>query len=122
MRGEITEARGDAKESEWVVQALRDALDGAGPDYAEPLSPGTAGMAVSTVPEGGVPSHGVLCMWPKCFARDTSRYGVTDPGELLRTDWRERPRDEDAVGLALCPKHANLLAGLIFKRHAPAAA
>jgi hypothetical protein len=55
-------------------------------------------------------------MWSGCWARDTARYGVTDPAELARTDYRDRARDENAVGHTLCPAHAARLGGLIYRR------
>lgn len=63
----------------------------------------------------GIPAPGAVCMWPACFSRDCDRYGVTDPAELDRTDYREQRRDDDKSGLALCKPHAAILEGRVYQ-------
>lgn len=116
MREAMRGARGETAEAEYVVQALRAALG----TMAEPggwHAPGAGAVSLPVtheVPPGGIGSAGVACAWSACWARDTRRYGVTDPAELRRGDYAVRPRDEESCGIPLCPAHAARLAGFRF--------
>ena len=114
----IDGARGEESRTAWVLAAAELALSAEASAEPPPLAaaPTAAPRSIGT----GIPSPGVACAWGACWARDTSRYGVTDPAELTRGGYRERPRDENKVGIVLCPAHAALLEGREYR--SPAAA
>lgn len=116
--GVIDELRGEQTRSGWILDLITQELDGPaehGPRETRLSAPATLPVTHGAQP-GGIPSPGVACAWPTCWVRETSRYGVTSPAELLRTDYRDRPRDEEACGLVLCPAHSGRLAGFRFVR------
>jgi hypothetical protein len=41
---------------------------------------------------------------------------VTDPAELTRGGYRDRPRDPEKCGITLCPAHSAKLNGFRFVR------
>jgi hypothetical protein len=53
-------------------------------------------------------------MWARCQSRDTDRYGVTDPSELHRQDYRDQARNEETAGHVLCKRHAARLEGCTY--------
>jgi hypothetical protein len=112
VAAQVDEIRGGQSRADWLR-----ALVGAAVEPATVTPEPVPGGAVAAAEP--VPCPGVLCMWARCGARDTSRYGVADPGVLARSDYRLRPRDEDEAGHALCPAHAALLSGLIYRRPVP---
>jgi hypothetical protein len=112
----IDEARGEQSRSAWFLELAEAELDDSGPDQPAVGSPITGLPVTSDIAPGGVASPGVACSWPECWARDTRRYGATDPGELTRGGYRECPRDAEKCGLALCPAHAARLDGFRFVR------
>ena len=116
----IDEACGSETRTAWLLGLAESELDGSGPDDGG-LEAVAAGMAVThEVPPGGIPSPGVACSWPECWQRDSSRYGVFDPSELTRGNYRERARDPELCGLTLCPAHAARLDGFRYVRaHQP---
>jgi len=115
----IDEARGGQSRSGWLLDLAERELAGDGrPDDGRASA--AALPAAREVPAAGIPSPGVACSWPSCWARDTARYGVTDPAELYRTDFRDRPRDPERCGVTFCPAHAARLSGFRYVRpHAP---
>jgi hypothetical protein len=116
MRETMRQARGEVSESEFVTAAITAALDDAGPDQLVDIGLMPGLPVTSEIQPGGIASPGVACSWPECWARDTRRYGATDPGELTRGGYRECPRDAEKCGLALCPAHAARLDGFRFVR------
>ena len=92
----VDEAAGDGTRTAWILAAVQDALEGAGPgDYpAGPVFP-AAGQLVA-----GEPSPGALCMGAGCWQRDTSRYGLRS--------------------LPLCPACAAALTGAEYRKPQPA--
>jgi hypothetical protein len=97
----IDQASEGSTRTAWLLGLAQRQLDGGQPAQA-PLS-----GARSLGP--GIPAPGVLCLWAACMSRDSDRYGVADRRELERRDYGELPRNEDAVGLALCKHHAAIL-------------
>lgn len=95
-----------------LAELIRRGL-AAGTEEADsgPVAPPATTAGPVTLP-AGEPSPGVICMTPRCFQRDTSRYGLR--------------------GLPLCPACAAALQGQAYERpltaaqaralgHAPAA-
>ena len=113
----VDEIRGGQSRADWLRALIGTVVESGGlvPEPAQ--SDGSVPVAGALA--DGIPCPGVLCMWARCQARDTSRYGVVEPGELARRNYRELPRDEDKAGHALCPAHAALLGGLIYRRPVP---
>jgi hypothetical protein len=112
----IDEACEGTNRTAWLLGLVEAELDGSGPD--QPVDIGlVAGLpAASEIPPGRIPSPGIACSWPECWARDTHRFGVTDPSELTRGGYRERPRDPEACGSTLCPTHSAKLNGFRYVR------
>ena len=121
LLGRIDEASEGSTRTAWLLDAAERELDDACPEGPVRDTPGVTHEA----PAGAsCVTPGVACSWARCWARNTARYGVTDPAELTRTDYGDRARDEAAVGHPLCPAHAARLArpGLPPPRHACPAA
>jgi hypothetical protein len=108
----IDSARGDASRGAWLADLITRQLDSTTHDESRP----PAGLRTIGP---GIPAPGVMCMWPACFIRDSDRYGATDPAELTRTDHRDRSRDEDKAGIALCKHHAATLEGRTYTAPRP---
>ena len=116
----IDEACGGETRTAWLLGLAERELDDSGPDDGG-MEAVPAGLLVTyEIPPGGIDSPGVACSWPECWARDTSRYGVTDPAELTRGGYRDRPRDAELCGITFCPAHAARLDGFRYVRaHQP---
>lgn len=110
----LDDARGDASRGAWLTELVARELSGGG-SQGRP-APGARSLGP------GIPAPGVACAWPSCWGRDSDRYGVTDPAELTRGGYRDRPRDEGKCGIVLCKAHAAMLEGREYRRPAAARA
>ena len=104
----IDDVRGEeVTRSGWILAAVDSVLAG---DQPAAVTPGARSLGPA------IPAPGVSCMWAGCWNRDSDRYGVTDPAELTRGGYRERPRDENKCGIVLCKSHAATLEGRAYTR------
>lgn len=96
----LDDTRGDQTRSAWVLRLIDRELSGQQPALAtQPpeLSPAAAGPLGPLPP--GEPSPGAICMTPRCYERNTSKYGLRR--------------------LPLCPACAAALTGQVYKRELP---
>jgi hypothetical protein len=70
----IDDVRGEETRSAWLLGLIDAELTGGGEAPVPAVVPGRSSSV--SVAGDGEPSHGVLCMGPGCWQRDTRKYGL----------------------------------------------
>lgn len=99
----LDDARGEETRSAWVLRLIDRELSGQQPaPAAQPPEPAPAAAVPLGALPPGEPSPGAICMTPRCYERNTSKYGLRR--------------------LPLCPACVAALQGQAYKRELPESA